>query len=322
MKTTNNKIFEEVDSLLDLRTVSGALDQLDNALLAFSVLGRFKEKLEQIRTTYGYMRDYALQGLPDPGLQQSLAKTFDEIYALRDSMEREMMAADASTLYFNTLRFRRTAATETIQALAEAYRSTVRRLSMAALAENAAQAQKELGLKAEVLEMRLFNTVWTHHPFTAADFETLSSLLSDLSISVETKALLVSAITMGGLEWADERRLWLLLDTYTAPDTDTAVAARALVGILLLLSGHRDRPLSKTSADRLSLMRDLPQWNKEVMMAAMLFVRSRDTERLTRKFDEELMPELMTMRPEIERLTRLKSRYYIRYLLTSDSQIS
>lgn len=302
MKTTNNKIFEEVDRLLDLRTVSGALDQLDNALLAYPALGRFKDKLEQIRTTYGYMRDYALQGLPDPGLQQSLARTFDDIYSLRDAMEREVMAADAPTLYYNTLRFRRSSGSDSIQALTEAYLSTIRRLSMVALAENAVQAQKDLGLKAEILEVRLFNAVWTHHPFTAADSETLSSLLTDLSISVETKALLVSAITMGGLEWADYRRLWLLMNIYSAPDSDTAVAARALVGILLLLSNRRGRQLSKASADRLSLMRDLPQWNKDVMMAAMLFVRSRDTERLTRKFDEELMPEMMKMRPEIERL--------------------
>lgn len=302
MKTANNKIFEEVDRLLDLRTVSGALDQLDNALLTYPVLGRFKDKFEQIRLTYGYMRDYALQGLPDPGLEQSLAKIFDEIYSLRDAMEREVMAADAPTLYYNTLRFRRSSSSDSIQALAEAYLSTVRRLSMATLAENAAQAQKELGVKAEDLELRLFNAVWTHHPFAAADSDTLSALLADLSISIEAKALLVSAITMGGLEWADDRRLWLLMDVYAAADTDTAVAARALVGILLLLSNRRGRPLSKASADRLSLMRDLPRWNSDVLMAAMLFVRSRDTERLTRKFDEELMPEMLKMRPEIERL--------------------
>ncbi|MDE6378281.1 MAG: hypothetical protein K2K72_06010 [Duncaniella sp.] len=303
MKTTN-KTFEEVDRLLSDKLPAAALDELHNALLAYPVLGRYKDRLEEIRQRHGYMRDYALQGLPDPGLDANLAALTGEIYALRDEMEREVLTAEAPTLYYNTVRFLRSSSSETLERLVEEYRRTVRRLSMASLAENAAQAQAELQLRAETLEMRLFNRVWTLHPLTAADSALLTELLGDLSISTEAKALLVSAITMGALEWHDQRRLWLLMDLYASESTPTAVSARALTGLLILLSAPNRRPLSRATLDRLATLRDLPSWSRDVRMAAMLFVRSRDTERLTRKFDEELMPEMMKMRPEIERLRK------------------
>lgn len=301
MKTTN-KTFEEVDRLLSDSLPAAAIDELHNVLLAYPVLNRYKYRLEDLRQRYGYMRDYALQGLPDPGLDGNLAELTGEIYALRDKMEREVLAADASTLYYNTVRFLRSSTDDSLARLVEEYRHIVRRLSMAALAENASQAQTELQLRAETLEMRLFNRVWTLHPLSSDDSNLLSGLLTDLSISTEAKALLASAITMGGLEWHDQRRLWLLMDLYASASTPKAVAARALVGLLILLSAPKRRQLSRATLDRLAVLRDLPSWSRDVRMAAMLFVRSRDTERLTRKFDEELMPEMMKMRPEIERL--------------------
>lgn len=301
MKTTN-KTFEEVDRRLSENLLSATLDQLNNALHAYPVLARYKSRLEDIGQRYGYMRAYALQGLPDPGLGANMASLTDELYAIRDEMEREALSADASTLYYNSVRFLRSSETDSLSRLTDEYRRTVHRLSMAALAENAAQAQAELQLRAETLEVRLFNRVWTLHPLSAADSDLLSDLLSDLSISTEAKALIVSAITMGGLEWADHRRLWLLMDLYSAESTPKPVVARALIGLLMLLSAPNRRPLSRATLARLEALRDLPTWSRDVRMAAMLFVRSRDTERLTRKFDEELMPEMMKMRPEIERL--------------------
>ena len=98
MKTTN-KTFEEVDRRLSENLLSATLDQLNNALHAYPVLARYKSRLEDIGQRYGYMRAYALQGLPDPGLGANMASLTDELYAIRDEMEREALSADASTLY-------------------------------------------------------------------------------------------------------------------------------------------------------------------------------------------------------------------------------
>lgn len=307
MKKTTDKIFEEVDRLLSQRLVSASLDRLDNVVLAYPLLSAYRQRLEELRSGYGYMRDYALQGLPDPTLEASLGRTLSEIGALRDEMERDILSVDAPTLYYNVLRVRRATDADTIPALVGEYTRVARRLSMAELAENAREAQAELAVRAEKIEVSLFNALWTTHPLTSGDVETLGALMDDLSISVETKALVLSAITMGGLEWADDRRLRLLMDVYASTCAEgrapsPLLAARALTGLLLLLSAHRKRELDPRVANRLAALRDMDSWRRDVSTVSMLFVRSRDTERLTRKFDEELMPEMMKMRPEIEKM--------------------
>ena len=67
---------------------------------------------------------------------------------------------------------------------------------------------------------------------------------------------------------------------------------------------YRGRTFDRALRQRFDALREMPSWASDVRMATMQFIRARDTERLTRKFNDELLPEMLKLRPELEKLQR------------------
>lgn len=293
-------IFKDIDTYLAEGRVSAALGVLDNAVSAYPELCRYAGELEGLRQGYGYMSTYALQGLPDPGLAESRADVVEGIRSLVDAMRRSLRIKDAPTLYFNTLRYEQTVPADTLVTLLGEYAKVNQKLSLAALTEDPAKASREFALQAEQMERRIFNRVWTSCPLVGSDESSLRAVMDDMSLPAYFKALIVSAVFMGLMEQYDERKVLFLMDAYASADDEVSV--RALCGLLVGLWLYRGRHMSVRLRNRLAALEDMPGWTRDVRMAAMQFVRSRDTERITRKFNEEVIPEMMKLRPEIEKL--------------------
>lgn len=298
--TDNINLFDNIDRYLAQGRVSAALGELDNAVAAYPELGRYSGELEGLRQGYGYMSAYALQGLPDPGLAEAHAGVTEGIRSLADSMCRTLRMKDAPTLYFNTLRYEQTAPADMLVTLLDDYAKTNQKLSLAALTENPAKASREFAAKAEQLERRIFNRVWTIGALAGPDEASLRGAMDDMSLPSYFKSLMVSAVFMGLMEQYDERRMLFLMDAYASADDEVSV--RALCGMLVGMWLYRTRHMSQRLRNRLAALKDMPGWTRDVRMATMQFVRSRDTERITRKFNEEVIPEMMKLRPEIEKL--------------------
>lgn len=296
----NIKMFEDMERLLSEGRLTAAFGVLDNAIMTYPGLRQFAGELERLRQGYGYMSGYAIQGLPDPGLAESYADIVEGVRSLVDAMVRQVRLKDAPTLYFNTLRYELATPGDSVPALMGEYGSVSQKLSLAALAEDPARAVREFSVQSEQLEKRLFNRIWTMYPLGAADESALRDALADKSLPVYFKSLLVSAVLMGLMEQLDERRLMLLMDAYASDEADVSV--RALCALLLGLWLYRGRHMTSRLRNRLAALKEMPGWVRDVRMATMQYVRSRDTERITRKFNEEVIPEVMKLRPELEKL--------------------
>lgn len=296
----------EIESRLAEGRLGEVLDSLQNIASGLAPLASWRPRLTALRQQYGYMADYALRGLPDPGLEENHANLTAEIRMTADSMLRALMTADAPSLYYSILR---TSAVSPRRPLADTIAECGRiaqKLALAALTENPGEATAELTRRSEALESELFTTVWTTHPLSTADTEALTALMADRALPESLKQLVVSALTLGIMEWLDPRKAMLLMDTYASAERPET-ALRALCGILLWLWFHRSRPMDRNLRLRLESLRELPGWEADVRTATMEFLRARDTERLTRKFTDEVLPEMMKLRPEIEKLSRTTS---------------
>ena len=102
---TENPIdINELEALLAEGRVNAALDSLDNTAEAFRILAQYKRELTRLREQYGYMSDFALRGLPDPGLPETMAELKEGVRRVADAMRRTLSATDAPTLYFSMVR--------------------------------------------------------------------------------------------------------------------------------------------------------------------------------------------------------------------------
>ncbi len=296
---------KDIEAFIASGRVTAALDLLENAITAAPHLGNFTSELECLRREYGIMSDYALRGFPDPGRPEAFASLVEGIRRLSDLMERQIKTADSPTLYFNTLRYELTEPKGDPALLLDEYRRINRKLSLASLSENPGEASREFSRKAENIERHFFNRLWTLAPVTAETDAVLRDMIADRSLPRHFKLLAISAVSLGLMELFDERRLLFLMDTYAeAEDDETAI--RALSGLLIGLWLFRSRPMSRKLKVRMDSLVELPSWTSDVKNINLQFMRSRDTERITRKFTDEVIPEMMKLRPEIEKLGRMK----------------
>lgn len=296
--------IHRIEALLAEGRVESALDLLDNPAEGLPLLRPYRSRLGQLREQYGYMADFVMRGLPDPNLPESVNDLSVNILGVADEMRRTLLAADAPTLCYSMVRTASVRPMRTLAEMADEYRSIASRLALASLAEDPARASRDLTVRAEGIAREIFNRLWITHPLTAADAEAFASLLADPSLPASLPALAVSGLTLGLMEWYDERRLMMLADAYARPDVSDAVAVRALSGLLLGLWLYRSRPRSRALRLRLEALAEEERWASDVRMVNMQMTRARDTERLTRKFRDEVLPDMMRLKPEIERLGR------------------
>jgi tetratricopeptide (TPR) repeat protein len=293
-------ISQDIERFLSARRLSPAFDLLDNALASDSALWKIKADIERLRESYAFMTRYALDGMPDPARPELYDELVASVRSLTDMINRQTRVADASTLYFNTLRAVQLQREENLSSLVAQYRRVNDRLSLSVLAENVEKAQRELTYQAEDLEKRLFNVLWTLYPLSVDDQTIIQSFLSDKALPAYAKSLLLGAVMAGLMEYYDERRMRILMDAYEVDDAEISV--RALCGLLLGMWLHKERPMSSRLRKRFDALVELPRWSVDVKMVQLQFIRARETERISRKFTDEVIPEMMKLKPEIEKL--------------------
>ena len=89
------------------------------------------------------------------------------------------------------------------------------------------------------------------------------------------------------------------MDVYEKSDS-TATRARALAGIMIAMVRHSDRIRTDRSViDRLLLWQDSIEAYTHLRDTIRAMIGTRDTERITNKIKDEVLPELMKLRPEI-----------------------
>lgn len=298
MKTSD--ITNDIKGLLEEQRISAALDLLDNTVMADVSLRKLKVDIDSVRESYQLMSHYALDGMADPSRPLLFNELVDSILSITEHINRLSSINDASTLYFNTLRFLNLQRTDTLSSLVAEYRRINDKLSLAVLAENVDQARRDLTLKAEDLEKRIFNVIWTLHPLTVDDQSLIQSIIADQALPGYFKCLVVSAVMMGLMEYYDERRFRILMDSYE--NDDPAISIRALCGVLLGFWRHSARTLSPKLQNRFDALTELPNWKSDLSIMQLQFIRARSTERIIKKMDEEVIPEMMKIRPELEKL--------------------
>lgn len=293
-------IYKEIDSLLSEGRINEALDLIDNSAATLSNSAEIRSATSGLRESYGLMTKYALGSLPDLSRPELYRGIVDSVRSLAERLHRISRIEDAPTLYFNTLRYRLSAPDLNLPAMLGEYRRIVRKLQSSMLSVDADRSGRDLTLRAEDVEKRIFELIWITHPLSVDDVAAIGNMLSDPSLPAHLKELSVSALMLGELEYHDENRLRLLMDAYAA--SETSLSVRALCALLISMSVRRDRPMSGSLGRRFGLLADDPRWASDVKMAMLQFIRTRDTERIGKKLTEDVIPQMMKLRPEIEKL--------------------
>lgn len=257
---------------------------------------RLRGDLEAAEEDYSRILDYALSGAPDPGRDQQLSALKTRLYNVLDMLLRESLVADHSSLYFNVVRTLRLRRGESIPGLLNQYREAAQTLS-AFFGKQPSEADMR---RVETLQEQIFERIWTTTPLTFDEISTIKAAMADQALDADVKALIVGALTMSLLQFYSEPLLCLLLDV-AVPGGSEELQARATVGAVLVMARWPKRSDTPAVRSRLAALRDLGQWPQSVEHTLMQIIRSADVETIAKTMRNEIIPEMMKLRPDIER---------------------
>lgn len=259
---------------------------------------RITDRIDHLEQSYSMMLRYAVEGVDDPSRDEIYHSIVRGIFEILDRVSRELRRPKSPEIYFNTLRYE-SMQSDSLKSLSDRYVALLSDLSLYNIA--AGNAKADAGVKEkEETERRLFNRLWVSYPLSADDAAVVSSLMSGDEIPLYFKEMLVSALLLGLLQYYDEPRLDMLLDIYQSSPS-RSISVRALVAALLAMYVNRSRVASSKLARRIDALRDTTSWHDDVKEVFLEFIRTRDTERINRKMQEELLPSMLKLRPDIAR---------------------
>ncbi len=257
------------------------------------------EELNRLSTSYSYMLQYLSQGILDPQRDNILSQILVDTYELTDKSV-VVLAADQSThiFYQRNKQYK----SQSLNSLAAEYLVELNKLQIINSVENESldnEASKALLRHCETLESDIFNKVWSTFPTTAADIETISSILASDKHPSHLKSLVLSALMLGLSKFFDQAKLKILLQSYASLE-DNELKLRALINAVIVIYLYRSRiGAYKDVTTIISQLEDLPEFANDMKLIFTRLIHSRNTDNISRKLKEGIMPELQKMSPDL-----------------------
>ncbi|MCM1310747.1 MAG: hypothetical protein NC301_06960 [Bacteroides sp.] len=255
---------------------------------------RQRADIEGAEEDYSRIVDYALSGAPDPSREAQISALITRIYSILDLLLRESLIAEHNSLYFSVARTLRLRRNETLVTVIEEYVAASRSLAKLTGSTDAERRQ------AEDLEERLFERIWTTVPLSFDECSAIRKFMSDDLVSQTVKAMTVGALTMSLLQFYSEPTLRLLLEL-AKPESDSEIRIRATVGAVLVMARWPQRSNTVAVNRQLDTLREVSTWQRDVEQTIMSIIRAADVEKLSKTLRDEIIPEMMKLRPDIER---------------------
>ena len=287
--------IQDIYHLLDAGRLKEALTQMQ-ALGTQTNRWDLRNRIESTLTAYGYMLQYAQQGMQDPNRSNFYRQTLRSAYEMTDLLNVTLMALREPALYYNHLRTYALRSPRTyadLQMVLEAY--TEDNATAHLLNRHPESLEKERQRIEQIHEeavTELFDRTWATPLWSEEEAKEAQKMVQSVLVPTNDIAVMVSATTLALLRVFDIRKLNFLLDTYSHESLQ--VNQRALIGILIALQKHTQRiQLYPDIQARITLMGENETFRNNLRTLQMQFLITRETTKIDKQMREEIIPEMM-----------------------------
>lgn len=284
-----NKAYNRIIGSLDSKELKNAFDSIQ-ALIAGSREYSFQDRLNELQDTYRYMLRYRLEGAKDPMQEQIYNNLLIATYDLADQLKHKLLTVESPLSYYSRRRSLQIQPVITYKILHE---------------QILQQYQSGNQVKFETFLIALFNKIWVSNPLTIEESEDIRNILQDPALPYTVGSQIVSALLLGLQAAFDKQKIELLFDAATLAEEEIKI--RALIGILLTLYIYRKRiHFYPQIANRLAALAEIPGFTKAIRTITLRFILARETEKITKKLQDEIIPEMMKLSPKISKKINMK----------------
>lgn len=289
-----NKLYEYLDSkqlVLAFKTLRVMVDDTQKWEL--------NEELNRLTTSYGYMLQYLSQGVLDPQRDNILSQILVDAYTLTDKTVISLAASQSTHIFYQREQQYKNVK---LQNLVEEYivaQNKIQLLSSVDEANLDNDASTSLMRQCEALESDIFNKLWSSFPLNKDEEESVKALFANEQLPSHLKSLVLSALMLGLSKFFDAPKLILLLDSYCKLN-DTELKLRAIINAVIIIYLYRNRIYAyKDVLTALKSLEIQSDFEGDMQLIFTRLIHSRNTDNISRKLKDDIMPELQKLSPDL-----------------------
>ncbi|MDR1200232.1 MAG: hypothetical protein LBL58_01195 [Tannerellaceae bacterium] len=284
-----NQAYNRIIGSLDNKELKNAFDSLQS-LISGSREYTFQDKLNELQETYKYMLRYRMDGVKDPMQEQIYHNLHASLYELANQLKHKLLTLVSPLVFYN---FRRS-----MQMLPKVSYSELHHLLTT-------HYDIENEVEYETTLSSLFNKIWVSDPLTTEESTAIKKIIGDSLLPFSTGCQIVSALLLALQISFDKEKVLLLFDA-AGLSAEGEVRVRAFIVLLLTLYVYKKRTsLYPQIENRLAAIAEEPGFKKTMQTIILRFILARDTEKITRKLQDEIIPEMIKLSPKITRKMNL-----------------
>ncbi|NPA35659.1 MAG: hypothetical protein GXO47_02305 [Chlorobi bacterium] len=241
---------------------------------------------------YKSMLKYMVEGINDPERQKIYNRQLNDIYQLIDKVYDFLMTKYSYDIYYET---KRKGEKNSLKEALENYSASLTSLELRKLTDpDTTFSDEEQNTVSDV-----FNKIWTLSETDEKELTLLRDMFASEQAPWYHKALFVSAVIMALLNHFDEKLTILLFELTQV--TQEQVSARAITGLMLILYKYDARlKINDEISSRIKLLAEDDKLTGLIKTIIIQLIRTRETEKISKKLTDDIIPEVVKMQPKIK----------------------
>jgi len=288
--------------LVSEKRIKQSLDILQD-MISVSSLGDLHDEYDNIVMTYRNMLTYTIEGINDPERNKIYLKLIQSILGLADRLRQDILSRYSGWHTYWVMQQTMREQNLTGKTLVETVDDLMFKQELDEWLKLSNEINpdpvSELSLKHKELIRKIFNHLWLTDYYGDAEESLIRIIMSSGKFRWHESSIFVSAITLSALRTFQTEKLFHLKGFYEAGVEK--VMERALSGLILNLHYYNSRILLYPEIiSWITEMKKDKRFTEHCRLIVLQTIRSRETENLSKKLHDDILPKVARLRPRIE----------------------
>ncbi len=291
---------KETNQLIEKKELKRAFDSIDNIA---EKLHNWKitDKLNELRNNYKYMLHYLIEGSKDPEQEKIYNKLIRDTFKLTIDTAEAALIDESSELFFEKTRVSSVRPPLSLDEYGEQIKKKVDTKSLLSLFEEGDEKRdrrKKNQQEHERIVSEIFYSIFSSPRANSDIINEYERFMIDTTIPVDDKNMFISALMLNIIQRFDAKKVLFLIECCSHENMH--ISMRSIISLTPILQLYRKRwHLYPELISRLDLLSDEGYFRRRLLIAIIQFIQSRETEEVTKKLTEEILPEMMKLSPII-----------------------
>jgi tetratricopeptide (TPR) repeat protein len=293
---------KQLCSLVSERKIKQSLDILSDMIIGTSS-GDLRDEYENLVMTYRNMLSYTIEGINDPERNKIYLKLIQSILELSDQVSQDILSHNSGWntywVQLQTEKEQKLTGKTIIETVDDLMFKSELDEWLKLSSEINPDPESEMSKKHKQLIKNIFNHLWLTDYYGEAEDSLINIILKSGKFRWFESSIFTTAITLSSFRVWQSEKLLHLINIYESGQEQ--VMERALSGLILNLHYYNGRVLLYPEiTSRISKMSKASGFREHCRIIVLQTIRSRETEKLSRKLHDEILPQVAKLKPQIE----------------------